>query len=71
MGRLDGIMTTVRNQRRSAPLETREISTASGPLRVPTPAEILRIKAWLVVDRNATIAARRGVARQRRRHGHA
>ncbi len=60
MGRLDGIMTTVRNQRRSAPLETREISTASGPLRVPTPAEILRIKAWLVVDRNATIAARGG-----------
>ncbi len=54
MGRLDGIMTTVRNQRRSAPLETREIMTAAGPLRVPTPAEILRIKAWLIVDRNAT-----------------
>jgi hypothetical protein len=54
MGRLDGIMTTVRNQRRSAPLETREIVTTAGPLRVPTPAEILRIKAWLIVDRNAT-----------------
>ncbi len=53
-GRLDGIMTTVRNLRRSEPLETREIETAAGPLRVPTPAEILRIKAWLVVDRNAT-----------------
>ena len=53
-GRLDGIMTTVRNQRRAAPMETRTISTAEGPLRVPTPAEILRIKAWLVVDRNAT-----------------
>ena len=54
MGRLDGIMTTVRNQRRSAPLETHEIVTAAGPLRVPTPPEILRIKAWLIVDRNAT-----------------
>ena len=54
MGRLDGIMTTVRNQRRSAPLETHEIETAAGPLRVPTAAEILRIKAWLIVDRNAT-----------------
>lgn len=53
-GRLDGIMTTVRNQRRTAPLETLEIVTSAGPVRVPTPAEILRIKAWLVVDRNAT-----------------
>jgi hypothetical protein len=53
-GRLDGILTTVRNQRRAAPLETKEIDTAEGPLRVPTPAEILRIKAWLIVDRNAT-----------------
>ncbi len=53
-GRLDGILTTVRNQRRAAPLETRLIDTAGGPLRVPTANEILRIKAWLIVDRNAT-----------------
>ena len=53
-GSLDGILTTVRNQVRSAPLEVREISTSAGKVRVPTPAEILRIKAWLVVDRNAT-----------------
>jgi hypothetical protein len=53
-GRLDGIMTTVRNQRRVAPLETREITTRGILLRVPTPAEILRIKSWLIVDRNAT-----------------
>ncbi len=52
-GSLDGILTTVR-QVRSAPLEVREISTSAGKVRVPTPAEILRIKAWLVVDRNAT-----------------
>ncbi len=53
-GSLDGILTTVRNQVRSAPLDVREISTMAGKVRVPTPAEILRIKAWLVVDRNAT-----------------
>ncbi len=53
-GRLDGILTTVRNQQRTAALETHEIETEGGPIRVPTPAEILRIKSWLVVDRNAT-----------------
>lgn len=53
-GSLDGILTTVRNQIRVAPLEVREISTAAGKIRVPTAAEILRIKAWLVVNRNAT-----------------
>ncbi len=54
MGSLDGIMTTVRNQRRSAPLETTTIETRYGTIRVPVPDEILRVKAWLVVDRNAT-----------------
>jgi hypothetical protein len=54
MGRLDGIMTTVRNQRRQAPLDTKRLDTPAGPLRIPTPEEILRIKAWLIVDRNAT-----------------
>jgi hypothetical protein len=53
-GSLDGILTTVRNLRRTAPLETYVVDTRSGPLRLPTPAEILRIKAWLIVDRNAT-----------------
>lgn len=53
-GRLDGIMTTVRNQRRAAPLETREVETGEGRVRLPTPGEILRIKSWLIVDRNAT-----------------
>jgi hypothetical protein len=54
MGNLDGIATTVRNLPRAAPLETLVMETRTGPLRLPTPAEILRIKAWLVVDRNAT-----------------
>jgi len=30
------------------------VSTAGGTITVPTAAEILRIKAWLIVDRNAT-----------------
>ena len=54
MGSLDGILTTVRNQIRSAPLETTEIATPDGSIRVPTKAEILRIKAWLILSRNAT-----------------
>jgi hypothetical protein len=53
-GSLDGILTTVRNLRRSAPLETIEIATPYGKIRIPSPAEILRIKAWLAVERNAT-----------------
>lgn len=54
MGSLDGILTTVRNQIRSAPLETIEVATSGGKIRVPTKAEILRIKAWLILNRNAT-----------------
>ena len=53
-GSLDGILTTVRNQIRAAPLETVEIEVAGRRLRVPTRREILRIKAWFVVTRNAT-----------------
>jgi hypothetical protein len=53
-GSLDGILTTVRNQVRVAPLETTEVTVASQTIRVPTKAEILRIKGWLIVQRNAT-----------------
>jgi hypothetical protein len=53
-GSLDGILTTVRNLRRTEPLETFEYQTDHGPIRLPTAREILRIKAWLIVDRNAT-----------------
>ena len=53
-GSLDGILTRVRNQVRAAPLETSELTFAGGRIRVPTTAEILRIKAWLIVRRNAT-----------------
>lgn len=53
-GSLDGILTTVRNQIRSAPLETTEVQAGGRNIRVPTRSEILRIKAWLIVRRNAT-----------------
>lgn len=48
LGQLDGIMTGVRQLRRSRPLETELVSG----LRVPTLAEMARIKAWLLVTRN-------------------
>lgn len=51
---LDGIETGVRQLRRTEPLQTETIQTASGPLTLPTRAEILRIKAYLILVRNAT-----------------
>lgn len=53
-GSLDGILTTVRNLIRSAPLDTTEVHVGGRTIRVPTRNEILRIKAWLIVRRNAT-----------------
>jgi hypothetical protein len=48
LGRLDGIMTGIRQLRRVEPLET---ETVAG-LRVPTLAEMARIKAWLLATRH-------------------
>jgi len=53
-GSLDGILTTVRNQIRAKALETTEVTVAGSTIRIPTKSEILRIKAWLIVRRNAT-----------------
>ena len=53
-GSLDGILTTVRNQIRTAPLETVDVTASGQRIRIPTRAEILRVKAWLIVRRNAT-----------------
>ena len=47
LGQLDGVETGIRQLRRSAPLET---TTVEG-LRVPTLAEMARIKAWLLATR--------------------
>jgi hypothetical protein len=47
LGRLDGVLTGIRQLRRVRPLETEEVAG----LRVPTLAEMARIKAWLLTTR--------------------
>jgi hypothetical protein len=55
IGEIDGIDAGLRNQRRSAPLETTSLEAPGGRrLKVPTIEEMLRIKTFLVVERNAT-----------------
>lgn len=48
LGALDGVLTGIRQLRRTAPLETEEIQG----LRVPTLPEMARIKAWLLATRH-------------------
>ena len=48
LGQLDGILTGVRQLRRSRPLETEVVDG----LRIPTLAEMARIKAWLLIVRH-------------------
>ena len=50
LGAPDGILTGIRQLRRTRPLETEEIAG----LRVPTLAEMARIKAWLLATRHTT-----------------
>ncbi len=53
MGSLGGIEAGLRQLRRHRPLEVVEVEVpGAGRLRVPTDAEMLRIKAYLVVVRN-------------------
>jgi hypothetical protein len=55
LGEIDRIDAGVRNQRRSAPLETTTVELPGGRrVKLPTVEEMLRIKAYLVVERNAT-----------------
>ena len=54
LGSLDGIETGVRQLIREKPLETTIIEHRGVPLTIPTRAEILRIKAVLILRRNAT-----------------
>lgn len=54
LGSLDGIETGIRQLIREAPLETRNMEISGQHLRLPTEAEMLRIKAVLVLKRNAT-----------------
>jgi hypothetical protein len=50
LGHLDGVMTGIRQLRRNRPLATEEVAG----LRVPTLAEMARIKAWLLATRLTT-----------------
>lgn len=54
LGSLDGIETGIRQLIREKPLETTLVETSVGTITVPTEAEILRIKAALIMKRNAT-----------------
>lgn len=53
MGTLDGVEAGLRQMRRTRPLETVEVAVGAGSVVVaPTAAEALRVKAFLVVQRN-------------------
>lgn len=54
LGSLDGVETGIRQLIRRRPLEVEKVKVSDRPLTVPTLEEILRIKAWLVLRRNAT-----------------
>ena len=54
LGSLDGVETGIRNLMRTRPLEVEQIAVGRRTLRVPTLAEIARIKSWLCLMRNAT-----------------
>jgi len=53
LGSLDGIETGIRQLIRDQPLDTAQIERFGQPLTVPTVAEMLRIKAVLILKRNA------------------
>lgn len=54
LGSLDGIMTGVRQLIRAEPLDTQVIAWRAQTVRIPTLPEMLRIKAVLILRRNAT-----------------
>jgi hypothetical protein len=54
LGSLDGVETGVRQLIREQPLETVDINVGGVSLVVPTEPEMLRIKAVLIMKRNAT-----------------
>ena len=54
LGSLDGVETGVRQLRRARPLETALMRVGNDQATLPTLPEVLRIKAFLCLDRNAT-----------------
>ena len=54
LGAMEGVEAGLRNLRRSAPLETTTLEAGGRRIKLPTVEEMLRIKAFLAVYRNAT-----------------
>lgn len=53
LGSFEGVETGIRQLRRIRPLETEELAVSRGSVRVPTLEEMIRIKGWMVLTRNA------------------
>lgn len=53
LGNFQGVETGLRQLRRNCPLETETINIRGRRLTVPTLPEMLRTKAWMIVNRNA------------------
>jgi hypothetical protein len=54
LGSLSGVEVGYRQLRRATPLETQDIELLEGTLKIPTLEELLRVKAFLLYDRNNT-----------------
>jgi len=54
LGNFQGVETGVRQLRRNRPLETQQIHITGKSLTTPTLPEMIRIKGWMIVSRNAT-----------------
>jgi len=54
LGNFQGVETGVRQLMRNRPLETEQIRITGKSLTIPTLPELIRIKGWMIVSRNAT-----------------
>ncbi|MGI8427427.1 MAG: hypothetical protein ACR2FO_08765 [Actinomycetota bacterium] len=54
LGSLDGVETGIRQLIRQRPLEVEEVEIEGHRIRIPTLEEMVRVKAWLILRRNAT-----------------
>lgn len=53
LGNFHGVETGIRQLMRTFPLETKQVRFQDRLIVVPTPEEMLRVKGWLVITRNA------------------
>jgi len=53
LGHFQGVETGIRQLMRAHPLETKKVKLEGNEILVPTPEEMLRVKGWLVLTRNA------------------